>query len=205
MSEETTSTDDGKTNAPAPTPAEAQKPDSGKGEHMIPKSRLDEEIAKYKAAQAQLDALTKEESDRKEAEAIARGDHEKVIADLKPKAEQAEQYVSEIEGLLETAMERIPEDKRHLIPAELNPLARFKLLQQWEAAGVFATPKPPGTDAGAKGDGGQKPAVELTQLERDYAKKFGMTEERYAAFKVVGAVGDIPMTDKLKDKITKEE
>ncbi len=199
MSDETNPTEDGKTAPPAPTPAEAQKPDSGKGEHMIPKTRFDEVNEQYKAVQKQLDTLANKESDREEAEAIARGDHEKVIADLKPKAEQAELYVSEIEGLLETAMERIPEDKRHLIPEELSPLARFKLLQQWEAAGVFATPKAPATDAGAQGDGSQKKPVELTALERDTAKKFSMTEERYAAFKEVGTVGEIP------EKIIKPE
>jgi ribonucleoside-triphosphate reductase len=179
---------------PAPTsppPAEAQTTDSGKDEHMIPKSRFDEVNAQYKAVQKQLDDLSKAQTDREEAEALARGDHEKVIADLKPKAEQADKYAEQIEAMLETELEDVPEDKRDLVP-DGDPLTRLKWLQRAKAKGVFAAPKPPSTDAGAQGDGSQKKAVELTATERDYARAFGWTDEQYAANKENKAIGQIP-------------
>ena len=179
MSDETTPTDDGKTAPPAPTPAEAQKPDSGKGEHMIPKSRLDEEIAKNKAAQTQLDTLAKKESDREEAAKLARGEHEEVIADLKPKAEQAEHYADEIAGMLAHEIEQIPEDKRDLVP-EGDPLTILKWVRKANTAGIFALPKPPETDAGALGDKTDK-HIELTPEEKRLVASIpDFSEEDYA-------------------------
>ena len=51
-----------------------------KGDTSIPKYRFDEVNNKYKAAQAELDAIKAEKAKQEEAEALKRGEHEKLLA-----------------------------------------------------------------------------------------------------------------------------
>lgn len=60
------------------TEGENKNPDNGGA--SIPKYRFDEVNNKYKTAQAELDAIKAEKAKQEEAEALKRGEHEKLLA-----------------------------------------------------------------------------------------------------------------------------
>lgn len=73
-----TGTDGNPTDGAGKQDGENKNPDNGGA--SIPKYRFDEVNNKYKAAQAELDAIKAEKAKQAEAEALKRGEHEKLLA-----------------------------------------------------------------------------------------------------------------------------
>jgi hypothetical protein len=164
-------------------PAEAKKTEQQ--EHLIPKSRLDEEIQKRKDLEKRLSAMEKagheaETKRLKEAEDY-KALYEKTAAELsdaKPKAEKLEAYETTLKETLASAIEEIPADRRGLIPDELSTEAQLR----WISRNRALLAKSPTFDIGAGklGGGNNKKTVELTDDQRIFARKTGVTDEEYA-------------------------
>jgi len=170
-----------------PTAAEPIKTEPQ--EHMIPKSRLDEEITKRKDLEGRLAAL---EKSARESEEQRMKDQEqwKELADkrqqeieaIKPKAAIADEQEHTLQAYLNAQIEELPEDMHSLIPEQLTTMQKL----QWLAANKAKLLKPIGPDIGAgmKGAGGSgKSAVQLTPDEKAIAQRFGMSDEEYAKHK----------------------
>lgn len=166
-------------------PAEAKKTETQ--EHLIPKSRLDEEIQKRKDLEKRLaaqekagqEAETKRLKEAQDYKAL----YEKAAADLaetKPKAEKLEAYETTLKETLAAAIEEIPTDRRGLIPDELSVEAQLRWISRNRA--LLSKAPPMDIGAGKKGGGAVK-SVELTPEELEVARNFGMTAEQYAKYK----------------------
>jgi DNA repair exonuclease SbcCD ATPase subunit len=163
-------------------PAEAKKTDDN--EHMIPKSRLDEEIQKRKDLEKRLAAIEKAHNEAENArlkdqqnfEAL----YEKVaaeLADAKPKAEQLTAYETTLKETLASAIEEIPQERRGLIPEELTVEAQLRWISKNRALLSKAQP----FDIGAGRKGGDAPkGADLTPEQKEFARKTGVSEEDYA-------------------------
>jgi len=147
-------------------------------EGYIPRDRFDEVYRQAQETQRQLDKLLKVESERQEAEKLARGEHEDVIAELRPKAELADRLLAEAEASLKDELDKVPENLRVLVP-EGDALAQLAWIRNAREAGVFKPPTPPDTDAGKTGDRQEK--LELTPAQRQMARNFGYTDQQFAA------------------------
>lgn len=81
----------------------------------------------------------------------------------------------------ETLVQRIPEDRRSLVPVSLPP----EELRSWldKNLALLVKPPAPNLDGGAGGTGTTGQEVQLTQEEKDYALSAGMTEKEYAEYK----------------------
>lgn len=82
-------------------------------------------------------ALKKAEEDRKKAESEAEekrkrdaGKHEEIIAELKPKAERAENLEKVIKASVDEMMTKIPDDKKSLIPDGMPVEQQFAWLNK---------------------------------------------------------------------------
>lgn len=148
---------------------------------MVPLHRLTEATAQKNEALAKLADYEKAEQKRADQEAIARGEHEKVIADLRPKAERAEALEAVLKGYLATELEAVPEAMRDLVP-EGDVATQLQWVINAKQKGLFNPRQAPATDAGATGDK-PKTKVQLTDLERRMARASNMTEEQYAEYK----------------------
>lgn len=165
-----------------PPSAETQKPETQ--EHMIPKSRLDEEISKRKALEDRLSAL---EVSAKELEEKRLEEQEKwqelaqkrqqEIEALRPKASVAEEQEKSLQAFLNAQIEEIPENMRSLIPEQLTTMQKLN----WLATNRSLLTKPVGPDIGAGTRGaGSSGAVKLTPEEQQVARMFGYSDEEYA-------------------------
>lgn len=147
---------------------------------MIPKSRFDEVNKKMRDYEKQLESLTRAQQERDQKEALDRGEHQKIIDELRPQAESAKKLNATLEKIYQAELLSVPEDMRDLIP-ELEISARIEFIQKLKTRGIFAKPTPPITDAGAQGNPAS--TVRLTDEEKQYAKMAGMMDEQYAKFK----------------------
>lgn len=91
----------------------------------IPRARLNSEIEKRRTAETELERYRKEEQARKEKEAIDKGEHEKVIADLRPKAERAAELESALIAVIDAEIAAIPKERQSLVP-DLPPEKKLK-------------------------------------------------------------------------------
>jgi len=106
-------------------------------EHMIPKSRLDEEITKRKELEARLTAIetankTAEEQRMIEAQQYKEL-YEKAKAEaegLKPKAAVADDLEKVVQASLESQLKEIPEHLRGLVPEGLTTSAKLQYIAQ---------------------------------------------------------------------------
>lgn len=107
---------------PKPTVSDPSVTPPSKGDtpETVPYSRFQEQNTQLKEANQRLAELDKAEQERKEAEAIAKGEHEDVIKTLKPKAERAEALEKVLTKTVDDLVEKIPEEKRKLIPNSLS-------------------------------------------------------------------------------------
>jgi phage I-like protein len=163
---------------------ESSAPSASKDEHMIPKSRLDEEIAKRRVLEERLSLL---EHASKEAEIKRlketedyKGLYEKVekeLAEIRPRAAIAESSEKTLRGVLENQIADLPENMRALIPAELTTQQQLQWLSKNKA--LLVKPKPVDIGAGRQG-GGAPEGTPLTPEEIETAKAFGMKPEDYA-------------------------
>ena len=128
-------------------------------EPRIPKSRFDEVNNARKQAEAELAKLKAAEEARLEKERLDKGQHEQVIAELKPKAERALQLEATLKEYLQGEIDAIPADLRTLVPAG-DVTQQLAWIKQAKAAGLFAKQTAPNTDAGARGD--SKAATKVT-------------------------------------------
>lgn len=136
---------DGNQPGNTPKPDGDQKSQDGipVNQERVPLSRLNEEVEKRKASEAKLAEYEKAEKERQDKEALARGEHEKVINDLTPKAAKAESYSEFITKLVEKELETFPEEDRVSIKEDLSglePTAQYNLIAKLKARMVVAKP-----------------------------------------------------------------
>lgn len=172
---------------PAP-PAGALSTDITGQEHMIPKSRFDEVNTELKSVRAALAKLQKADEERQEAEAIAKGDHEQLIAKLRPQADRAKALEATLTEYLTAELAGIPDELQALVP-NVDITEKLRWVKEARQRGLFANRPAPGTDAGARGDNAARP-VQLTPLERQIAHAAGMSEAEYAKYKAQGQQQD---------------
>ena len=164
--------------------AEPKDPDSGNQEHMIPKSRLDQEIKKAAdlgAENERLKAEKKAEVEKRLAEqenweelATSRGEE---LAEANAKAEQVDAYEKTLKGVLAAQVEQIPEDLRGLIPEEMSTQQQL----DWIAKNNSLLRKSQPFDIGAGKRGGEEvKGVTMTEEQKRAADKSGVSHEEYA-------------------------
>lgn len=164
-------------------PAEAKNADNS---HMIPKERFDEVNARLKEAEKKALATEKALKEAQEARLKEKEDYKalyeqttKENSELRPLAEQVESYKMTMATLLEAQIADIPEELQTLIPDEMSVKQKI----DWIAKNKKLLLKPIAPDIGAGQRGaGASSNVQLTQEERDVAKRFGYTDEEYIKF-----------------------
>lgn len=165
--------------------AEAKKTETQK-EHMIPKSRFDDEIKKRKDAEEKLAIVEKETASRIEKQLEEDGKWKdlyeasgKKIAELQPIADRVEEQEETLKDVLDASVEQIPEDLRGLVPEKLN--TKDKL--DWISANSALLHKSKPFDIGAGKLGGtNNKGIDLNSEQKDLAKAAGMTEEEYVKY-----------------------
>ena len=165
------------------TSAETKKTE----EHMIPKARLDEEIQKRRDLEKRLDAMEKASREAEERRLKEANDYkslyEKTVAEyeeIKPRAQQVDNYQATIEEMLVAELATIPEDRRTLIPDELSADAKLRYISRNRA--LLSKIAPSSVAAGIRG-GLESKSVELTPEEHQMAVDYGMSDEEYAKYK----------------------
>jgi type IV secretory pathway VirB10-like protein len=162
-------------------------PPATQGEHMIPKSRLDEVLALNKTFADRLAALEQERKDEVEKRLAEQNQWKELaekrgaeLTEAQGKAAKVAEYEKTLESLLEKQVGEIPEEKRALIPTYGTTQQRL----EWIAANraILTAPKPFDIGAGKQG-GAEGKKIELTAEELEVARKFGMTPEDYAKYK----------------------
>lgn len=168
--------------APPPTPepkgSTGAPPENG--EHMIPKGRFDEVIAKRNELQAKLDA--REESDRKAAEkkAIADGEYQKVIdtqsaeiAALKATAARFDALVATLEPQIDAESKDWPEEVKAMLAMGKTIEEKFAILPNARTLAAKlangGNPPPPGTGDKPKPKGGSNTA-DAQQLANQHVR-----------------------------------
>lgn len=145
----------------------------------------DEEIGALKGRVSEfaerVTAIEAGQKQRLEQEGNYRELSQKYLADLeavKPMAERAQALEAIIRESNEARISRVPEQQRALVPADYPP----EKLQAWLNANESLLMKPPAPDynAGAGAEGASRSKPQLTEEQRQAAKRFGMTEEQYA-------------------------
>ncbi len=98
--------------APPATPATppAKEPDP------VPYGRFSEVNTKLQTANTELEKFRTAEAERKQKEQLAAGEHEKVIADLRPKAERAAELETALKSVVEAEIASIPKERQSLVP-----------------------------------------------------------------------------------------
>lgn len=153
-------------------------------EHMIPKSRLDEEITKRKELETRLADLEKTSKEAETKRLQEQNDYKtlfenanKELATLRPKAVIADESQKTMEGLLESQVASIPEAMRSLIPERLSVSEKLDYIAKNQAL----LSKQPAFDINAGKNGGSGGSLpELTAEEQEVAKRFGYSQEDYA-------------------------
>lgn len=141
-------------------------------EQSIPYSRFKEVNAAKTAAEKELARLKDAEAKRLEAEQLANGEYQKVIDDLKPKAERVTALEAALKTYLDAEIAEIPESMRDLIQGG-DITEQLKWIKAAKAKGVFGTPRAPEMDAGARGDRPQKPPTAEAQRATNIAAAYG--------------------------------
>lgn len=175
-----------------PAPVQPPAPPATQGEnkpaeHMVPKSRLDELIAKLDAANKKADALEKAQQDAEKKRLEEANQYKELyektqaeLTNLKPKAEQLDDYEATLKKVLDAEIATLPEEFQDVVPESLSTKEKLDWLAKNKSKFTKAEP----FDIGA-GKRGTKPdkSNELTAEEKEMAKRFGVSEEDYAKFK----------------------
>lgn len=96
----------------------------------VPYSRFQEVNEQAKQSAEKLAEFERKEKEREEQEALAKGEHEKLINDLKPQAERAKALEETIKTSVNALIEKIPEERRSLIPEGLPVEQKFNWINQ---------------------------------------------------------------------------
>lgn len=161
-----------------PPPAGAQNTESAGEPRSVPYERFAEVNKAMRQYEKQLADLQKAQAERDEKERLARGEHETIIGELKPKAERAAKLEQSLTTYLEAELADIPEDARYLFEAG-DVADRLQRVKEAKKRGLFNRPNAPVTDAGARGN--VVSTATLTSEQKQMAAAAGMTEEQYAA------------------------
>ena len=167
-----------------------QNTEDSQPENRVPQSRFNEVVAARNAAEAELKKFRDAAAAAEQQEALKKGEFEKVIGDLKPKAERADALEKTLKEYLDAEIADIPEDMRSLVP-QGDVTAQLSWVKQAKGRGLF-TKKPvaPPMDGGERGDGGGNSSVKLTPEQKETARKAGMTEDQFAkAFAITNKPG----------------
>lgn len=156
------------------------------GEHQIPKSRLDAEIAKRTAAEVELAALRQKNADD-ERKRLEEQNNFKALYEtarienetLKQKAASIDSYESTLHNVLESEIALIPEAKRALVPEELSTQQKLSWISKNRA--LLVAPAPPNVGAGQRG-GSDTNTSEMTDEEKAIAKNYGIPEAEYQKY-----------------------
>jgi beta-glucosidase-like glycosyl hydrolase len=162
----------------SPPIAESKNTDSG--EHMIPKSRLDQEIARAKEAEARLAALEQERKteNEKRLEEQERWkelaeDRAQKLAEAERKAAKADEYEADMAAYIKEMEEKIPENMKGLIPDGAIE-QRFRWIKRNQD--FLLKPAAPTTAAGVRGSGQvTEPAPQELKV---LASQFGLNKEQ---------------------------
>ena len=101
------------------------------------------------------------------------------IAALTPHKERSEQLEQTIRASNEADVERIPDDMKGLVPTELSAIK----LRAWLDGNIQLLTKKPAPDTDAGAGSGQGTTTSLTDEEKMFAAKAGMTAKDFAAGK----------------------
>ena len=145
----TSTTDDKMTsvNSGNDTPTPANDGGETTAQHMIPQSRLNEEITKRKGLESKIAQFEKSQAKAIEDDKVQRGEHETVITEQRQKIEslsaKAELYDSEQLRQKDELLSQLPEDKREQYSNYENGVLREMVSLQ--NANETPTPTPPST------------------------------------------------------------
>ena len=153
-------------------------------EHMVPISRLNQEIEKRKAMEERLAVLEKANKESEVKRLKETEDYralyektEKELSEVKPKAAIAEESEKTLRTVLESQIAELPENMRSLIPAELTTQQQLSWLSKNKPLLVKSKP----VDIGAGKQGGTaSTTLDLTPEELEFAKNFAISPEDYA-------------------------
>jgi len=156
-------------------------------EGFIPRDRFDEVNQLAKDRKEKLDQIEKDQKKAAE-ERLAQQDKWKELAEnrgkeldaAKVKAEKLDSYEETLQGVLNSQVEQIPEEYRTLIPDELTTQQKLDWMAQNQA--ILTKKKPFDIGAGKRG-GDKDKGIELSNEEREQAKKMGVSPEEYAKAK----------------------
>lgn len=162
-------------------------PPAAQGEHMIPKSRLDEVLAKNAELANTLASIEAERKKETEKRLVEQQEWQKIaeqrgaeLADAQGKVAKLSDYEKTLEKLLAAEVSQIPEAKRGLLPDEMTTVQKLN----WIAKNKPILTAPATFDIGAgKVGGGESGATALTPEELAYARQFGVKPEDYAKHK----------------------
>ena len=177
-------------------------------EHMIPQSRLNEEIEKRRKAEEKATQLEKEKQSAATKALEEQGKWKEVAENTQKdleaaqaKAKQVDEYEATLKETLTSQLADIPTELQSLVPEELSTRQKLQWLSKHKATLV----KPSAFDIGAgqKGGGnsGKGKAPELSSEEKQVAQSFGYTDEEYAKFRegVSSSVFEKSETQKQKE------
>ena len=159
------------------SPDVAQNTEAQGQTQSIPYERFKTVNEAKKLAEDKLKQYEEQERKRAEEEALKKGDFEKIISDLKPKAERATQLEEAIASIVEAELKDVPQHMRDLVP-QGDSIMQLSWLKNARSKGLFNRTPAPNTDAGVTGD--NKQALKLSDQEQAMAKKLGLTAEQYA-------------------------
>lgn len=101
---------------PAPAPAATPPTPPAKEPDPIPYGRFKEVNDQLKEKADKLAKYEAEEAKRKQDEQIKAGEHQKVIDDLKPKAERATELENALKSVIDAEIASIPKERQSLVP-----------------------------------------------------------------------------------------
>ena len=145
----TSTTDDKMTsvNSGNDTPTTANDGGDTTAQHMIPQSRLNEEITKRKGLESKIAKFEKSQAKAIEDDRVQRGEHETVITEQRQAIEslsaKAELYDSEQSRQKDDLLNQLPEGKREQYSNYENGVLREMVSLQ--NANETPTPSPPST------------------------------------------------------------
>ena len=177
-----------------------QSPSAGtlNTENHVPQSRFSEVIKERNALQEQINALLQAQKDKQDKELAEQNRFKELYeqrdsafkeleAKFKAAQSENERHLATLRATNEARLQRIAEDKRHLIPEFEGAEAHLKLsawLDKSEGWLMEAPkPQPPKLDGGSGGIQRPSETDKLTPAEVAMAKAFGMSVDDYIKYK----------------------
>lgn len=169
--------------SPATPSTDESQNTEARAEQSIPYNRFKQVNDEKNQLKARLEALEQAEQERQRAKALEEGNYQKLIDDLTPQAQRAEELAAQLQAYqerdlaeLNAELESIDEAMRGLVISAGDPTMQLAWVRNAKRVGLFNKPSPPQSDSGIKGD--QKPPdtsnlTEGEKLVRDLARNRG--------------------------------